>query len=111
MRWHKGRLSTFHRAHKRRESLLRLITAQLMKEEPTERRKSRGGGGHHPFQSSTGDVEAISRESALPDGTFGTEGPDAEALSPSQAPWRPRRTLGAVSLLANEGVKDRKSVV
>lgn len=43
MRWHKGRLSTFHRAHKmKKKSLLRLITAELMKEKRTER-------GENPF--------------------------------------------------------------
>lgn len=40
MRRHKGRLSTFHRAHKRKNSLPQLITAELMKEKRTERREN-----------------------------------------------------------------------
>lgn len=36
VRRHKGRLSTFHRAHKRKKSLLQLITAELMKEKRRE---------------------------------------------------------------------------
>lgn len=55
VRWHKGRLSTFHRAHKRKKSLLQLITAELMKEKRQKEEKIlsfsglRGGGGRRLF--------------------------------------------------------------